>query len=248
MTATLVIKRRAHVSPKANARMIGVLLLITVVAGVFAQGFIGERLIVAGNAGATAANILANEGLYRLAFAVYLIEMACQTTMTVLFYYLLEPVSRSVSLLAATFGLVGCTIKTLARLFFIAPVLILGGAHYLTVFTAEQLHALALLFLRVNYMAETMAMVFFGLYALVKGWLVFRSTFLPRVLGMLSAVGGLGWLLYLYEPFAARMQTYILVVAFIGTLVSVVWLIVVGVNEQRWKEQASGGVLLENGQ
>jgi hypothetical protein len=95
-----------------------------------------------------------------LAFAVYLIEMACQITMTVLFYHLLKPVSKSASILAATFGLVGCTIKTLSRLFFFAPLLVLGGAHYLSVFDPKQLQALAFLFLRVNYTAETNAMVF----------------------------------------------------------------------------------------
>jgi Domain of unknown function (DUF4386) len=174
-----------------------------------------------------------------LAFAVYLIEMACQITMTVLFYDLLKPVSKSASILAATLGLVGCTIKTLSRLFFFAPLLVLGGAHYLSVFDPKQLQALAFLFLRVNYTAETIAMVFFGLYALVKSYLVFRSTFLPRVLGVLSSVGGLGWLIYLYEPLALRLQSYIVGAGVIGSLVSVVWLLVYGVNEQRWKEQAN---------
>jgi len=91
----------------------------------------------------------------------------------------------------------------------------------------------------VNYTGETIAMVFFGLYALVKGYLVFRSTFLPRVLGVLSAVGGLGWLIYLYEPLALRLQSYIVGAGVIGSLVSVAWLLVYGVNEQRWKEQSN---------
>ena len=77
-----------------------------------------------------------------------------------LFYHLLKPVSKSASILAATFGLVGCTIKTLSRLFFFAPLLVSGGAHYLSVFDQKQLQALAFLFLRVNYTAETIAMVF----------------------------------------------------------------------------------------
>ena len=238
MSISPATKRLADVSPRSVARMAGALFLITMVAGVLAQGGISERLIVHGDAAATAANILAHVALYRLAFAIYLIEMACQIGMTVLFYELLKPVSRSVSLLAATFGLIGCTIKTLARLFFIAPVLILGGAHYLTVFNAEQLNAIALVSLRVNYMAETIAMVFFGLNTLTTGILVFRSTFLPRILGVLGAVGGIGWLLYLYEPLAARLEAFILAAAFIGALASVAWLLVVGVDEERWKERA----------
>ena len=239
MNATAMLGRLQETSPKAKARVAGGLLLITILAGGFAQGFIGGNLIVAGDAAATSTNIHAHEALYRLAFAIYLIEMACQITMTVLFYDLLKPVSRSASMLAATFGLIGCTIKTLSRVFFFAPLLVLGGAHYLIVFDPKQLQALAFLFLRVNYAAETMAMVFFGLYALVKGYLIFRSTFLPRVLGVLSAVGGLGWLIYLYEPLALRLQSYIVGTGVIGALVSVVWLLVYGVNEQRWKEQAN---------
>lgn len=239
MNETEMVGRLEETSPKAKARMAGGLLLITILAGGFAQGFIGGSLIVSGDATATATNILAHQPLYRLAFAIYLIEMACQITMTVLFYDLLKPVSKSASILAATFGLIGCTIKTLSRLFFFAPLLVLGGAHYLSVFDPKQLQALAFLFLRVNYTAETIAMVFFGLYALVKSYLVFRSTFLPRVLGVLSAVGGLGWLIYLYEPLALRLQSYIVGAGVIGSLVSVVWLLVYGVNEPRWKEQAN---------
>ena len=239
MNATAMVGRLEETSPKTKARLVGGLLLITILAGGFAQRFISGSLVVSGDATATATNILAHEPLYRLAFAIYLIEMACQITMTVLFYDLLKPVSKSASILAATFGLIGCTIKTLSRLFFFAPLLVLGGAHYLSVFDPKQLRALAFLSLRVNYTAETIAMVFFGLYALVKGYLVFRSTFLPRVLGALSAVGGLGWLIYLYEPLALRLQSYIVGAGVIGSLVSVVWLLVYGVNEQRWKEQAN---------
>lgn len=238
MNTTATMGRLTEMSPKVKARLVGGLLLITILAGGFAQGFIGGSLIVSGDATATATNILAHARRYRLAFAIYLVEMACQITMAVLFYELLKPVSKSASILAATFGLIGCTIKTLSRLFFFAPLLVLGGAHYLSVFDPKQLDALAFLSLRVNYTAETIAMVFFGLYALVKGYLVFRSTFLPRVLGVLSAVGGLGWLIYLYEPLALRLQSYIVGAGVIGALVSVVWLLVYGVNEQRWKEQA----------
>lgn len=235
---TTTVGRAAELSPKTKARLVGVLLLITMVAGGFAQGFIGGSLIVSGDAAATATNIVTREPLYRLGFAIYLIEMACQIAMTVLLYDLLKPVSRTGSALAAVFGLVGCTIKTLARLFYIAPVLVLGGAHYLSVFEPQQLQAAAFFFLRLNYMTETIAVVFFGLNAIGQGYLMFRSTFLPRVLGVLSVVGGLGWMIYLYEPLAARLESYIVGTGVIGALVLVLWLLIKGVNEERWNEQA----------
>lgn len=237
-TATIAMGRRGEMRPKTKARLIGLLLLLTMVGGGFAQGFIGGKLI-SGDAEATAASIMANEQLYRLAFAVYLIEMACQIAMTVLLYDLLKPVSRTASALAAAFGLVGCTIKTLARLFFFAPLLVLGGADYLSVFDPKQLEAGAFFSLRVMYTVETIAMVFFGLATLVKGWLVFKSTFLPKALGMVSIVGGLGWMIYLYEPLAHRLSAYIVGVGVLGALATVLWLLVKGVDEQRWNELAS---------
>ena len=238
MSTIVMTERIAKSSPQFRARLAGGFSLLTIVLGVFAQGFIAERLIVSGDAAATAANILSHEGMFRLGFALYLIELACQITMTVLFYDLLKPVSKSVSLLAAIFGLTGCVIKIISRLFFIAPVFVLGGSHYLSVFSTEQLQALALLFLKVDYQAETMAMIFFGFYAIVKGYLVFRSTFLPRILGVLGAVAGLGLVTYLYEPFAASVVLFIVGFGIVAALANIVWLLVFGVNEQRWKEQA----------
>ncbi|MBX9928371.1 MAG: DUF4386 domain-containing protein [Gemmatimonadaceae bacterium] len=231
--------RSTEMSPRTKARLAGAFYLLTMLLGIFAQVGVSERLIVVGNAAATASNIVTQESFFRLGYAVYLIEMACQITMTVLFFDLLKPVSKGAALLAATFSLTGCIIKTVSRVFFASPLLVLGGAHYLTVFSEAQLEALALLVLRVNYLGETTAVVFFGLYAIVKGYLVFRSTFLPRILGVLSAAGGVGWLTYLYEPLAVRVLAVVMAAALVGALAIIGWLLVVGVHEDRWREQAS---------
>ena len=195
-------------------------------------------MLCRGDAAATAANILTHRSLFQLGFAVYLIEMACQIAMTALFYELLKPAGRSVSLVAAYLGLTGCIIKTLSRLFFIAPLFILGGAHYLSVFSAEQLQALALLFLKVNDRGAGIALVFFGFYAILTGYLIIKSTFLPRILGVLSVLGGLGWMTFLYPPLGDRLFPFIAAFGLLGALSLIVWLLVFGVNEQRWKEQA----------
>ena len=229
----------AKSSPRLTARITGVFYLITILTGIFAQGFVSERLVVGGDAAATAANILAHSSLFQLAFAVYMIEMACQVAMTALFYDLLKPAGRSVSLVAAFLGLAGSVIKTFSRVFFIVPLFVLGGAHSLSVFSVEQLRALALLFLKVNDRAAGMALVFFGFYALLTGYLIIRSTFLPRILGVLSVVGGLGWLSFLYLPLGHVAFPYVAVFALLGAATLIVWLLVFGVNEQRWKEQSS---------
>ena len=239
MTSALMRDRLAEMSPRAKARMTGALYLLTILAGVFAQGFVSERLVASGNAATTATNILTHEPLFRLGFTVYLIEMASQITMTALFYELLKPVSRSVSLLSAVFSYIGCGIKTLSRLFYFAPLLVLGDAPYLRVFTADQLQALALLFLKVNNQAAAIALVFFGFSTLLRGYLLVRSTFLPRSLGVLTALGGIGWLAFLSPSLGSRLFPYIVGVGLLGAAVMIVWLLVFGVNEQRWKEHAS---------
>jgi hypothetical protein len=228
-----------EISPRLKARVTGVFYLLTILTGIFAQGFVSGSLVVNGDAAATATNLLVHKSLFQLGFAVFLIEMACQVVITALFYDLLKPAGRSVSLVAAFLGLAGCVIKTFSRLFFIAPLLILGGAHYLSVFSAEQLQALALLFLKVNDRGAAIALVFFGFYALLTGYLIIRSTFLPRILGVPSMLGGLGWLSFLYPPLGYRLFPYVVAIALLGAASLIFWLLVFGVNEQRWKEQAS---------
>jgi hypothetical protein len=150
---------------------------------------------------------------------------------------LLKPAGRSISLVAAFLGLAGCIIKTVSRLFYIAPLFILGGAPYLNAFSGAQLQALALLFLKVNDHGAAIALVFFGFYALLTGYLIIRSTFLPRVLGVLGMFGGLGWLIFLYPPFGYSLFPYIAALGLLGAVVLLLWLLVFGVSEPRWKQQ-----------
>jgi len=240
MGTAVMMERITETSPRLKARITGAFYLLTILTGIFAQGFVSGSLVVDGDAAATATNILTHRDLFQLGFAVYLIEMACQIATTALFYDLLKPAGRSVSLVAAFLGFAGCVIKTFSRVFFIAPLFVLGGAHYLNVFSAEQLQALALLFLNVNDHGAGIALVFFGFYALLTGYLMIRSTFLPRILGVLSVLGGLGWLSFLYLPLGYRLFPYIAAFGILGAASLLLWLLVFGVNEQRWKEQASG--------
>lgn len=159
--------------------------------------------------------------------------------MTALFYDLFKPVNRSLSLLAAFFSLVGCATQALSRLSYLAPLAVLGGAPYLSVFKAEQLHALALLLLVLFDQAYNIGMVFFGFYCLLIGYLIFRSTFLPRILGALMAFAGLVWLTFLSTPLANYLSPYNLASGLLGETSLMLWLLVIGVNVQRWKEQAS---------
>jgi len=230
--------RTIETSPQVYARVAGLLYLTVIIAGIIAQMAISGKLVVAGDAAATTTNILAHKELFQLGFTVYLIEMVCQIAQTALFYILLKPVSRNVALLALVFSLIGCTIKTLSRLFYIAPLLVLGNIPYLSVFNVEQLQALALLLLNVNDQAAGMALAFFGFSTFLNGYLVFRSNFLPRFLGVLSVIGGLGWLTFLYPPLGLRLYPYIVLIAIIGSISQILWLLIKGVDVEQWKKRA----------
>lgn len=238
MTGTLTQPLPGGSSPQTMARLAGVLYLVTIVAGMVAQMAISGRMIVPGDAGATAAAIQAGGTFYRMGYTLYLVEMASQIVMTVLLYRLLRPVSRPLAQVGLVLSLTGCGIKTISRLFYLAPVLVLGGAPFLGVFAEEQRHALALLFAGLNDLGAGIALPFFGLGTLIEGVLILRSTFLPRALGVLGILGGIGWVTYFVPAFGNRAFPLVVGVALLGALFKIGWLLVKGVNEERWTAQA----------
>ena len=238
MSTTIADPPEPKASPQGMARLIGAFSLCTVLGGMFAQGYVSDRLIVWGDAAATATNILAHRSLYLSGLTVYLVEMACSVVTTALFYLLLRPAGRSVSLVAACLGLVACTTKIVGRIFFAAPLYVLGGLYPFHALGPRTQDELALLLLLINDHAAGIAMAFFGIYALLAGFLILRSTFLPRLLGVLSILGGLGWLTHLWPPLGYRLGDLLLVFALLGSIVKISWLLVFGVNEARWREQA----------
>jgi hypothetical protein len=239
-----MMERIAEASPRLKARIAGVLYLIVIVGGIFAELFVRGRLIVSGDAAATAHNILAHELLYRLGFAAGVITLACNIPLAVIFYDLLKVVNRSISLMVAFFILVGTAIESVSLLNHFAPLVLLKGGPGLSVSNAEQLHALAYKSLRLQSVGWDIALVFFGFYCLATGYLAFRSTFLPRIVGVLMAIAGSSYLTNSFAGFLApglraHLLPYILVPCGVAELSLTLWLLVVGVNDQRWKEQAS---------
>src|SRR6185503_7408021 len=123
--------------------------------------------------------------LYRLGFATFLIESLCDIALVAIFYMLLKPVNRTLSLLAAFFGLVGTALFAFAELFYFAPLLIMGGAGYLKTFAPDQLNALVLLSLKFYSYGGMIFTAYYGMSWIVRAYLIFRSGYLPRFLGVL---------------------------------------------------------------
>ena len=230
----------AEASPRFKARMAGLFYVLTAGTSVFGQMFVLGKLVVEGDAAATAAHIQAHQPFFRLGFGVLLLSIVFSIVMTVLFYELFKPVSKTVSLLAAFIHLVGLAIMGFGSVLQLAPLAILGGGQYLRVFNLEQLQALAYLFLQFSAQAFDAFIVFFGFYCVLLGYLILKSTFLPRIIGALMALAGLGYLTLLAKPLADHLAPYNLLPAALGETSLMLWLLIVGVNSHRWKEQGSG--------
>jgi hypothetical protein len=233
-----MMERIVDTSPSPRARITGVVYLLYFLTAVFGEFFM-RGLVVSGDVAATANNILAHQPLFRLGLATGLIATACYVAVTALFYDLFKHVNRSLSLLAAFFSLVGCAILAFASLFRIGPLVVLGGGQYLSAFKVEQLRALAFLFLELYGQAVNICFVFFGVYCLLIGYLIFKSAFLPRILGVLMAFAGLGWLTFLSPPLANYLSPYIQVLGVFAEGSLMLWLLVMGVNVAKWEEKAS---------
>ncbi len=226
-------------SPRFKARLAGVCEALEGLTATIGQVFILNRLVISGNAAATAANILKHEQLFWMGFAVSLMSVAFHIAWTLLFYDLFKPVNSSLSLLAAFFGLVTGAMQALTGFFYITPLLVLQGGSSLSAFTADQLQALAYLFLRLNGAAFNIDLTFFGIWCILTGYLIYRSTFLPQILGVLLAIDGVGWVLYLLPPLATHLFPIIAVASGLAEFPLQLWLLVIGLNTERWKEQAS---------
>jgi Domain of unknown function (DUF4386) len=227
-------------SAHPRAGTIGLVYLLYFVTAISAP-FLTKGLVVPGDAVATGNSILAHEALYRSGFAVGLIANAFYIAVTALFYGLFEPVNRSISLLAAFFSLVGCAVQIFGGIFELAPLVVLGDSQWLSAFKVEQLQAAALLCLRLHAQTFNISLVMFALYDLLIGYLIFKSTFLPRALGVLLMFAGLGWLTFVWPPLATALSSYVLPIGALAEILLMLWLLVRGVNVSRWQEKTGTG-------
>jgi hypothetical protein len=231
--------RTVETSPQFYARMAGACYLLGALASVFGQMIIPDRLVVSSSAATTAGNILAHESSYRFGAVLAFMSVPFHLVWAILFYRLFKPVNKSIPLLAAFVMLMGCVMWTLCAFFSLAVLNVLKGTSSLSAFAPEQLQTLALVLLRLNAQAYDIGLVFFGLWCLLVGYLIAKSTFLPRTIGVLYALAGVGYLTLLWQPLAKYLYPYNLALAGPGEVSLLLWLLVKGVNVPKWKEQAT---------
>ena len=232
-------------SPQTYARIGGVLYLIIIVVGLFGEAFVRDRLIVSGDAAATAANIVSHESLWRFHIAAELFLLICAVALLMILYALLRPVSRDVMLLAVFFNLVAIIIEAATTMYLLEALFPLGNARYLKAFTPEQLYAMASLSLKSHGYGFGVSLIFFGCFCLIVGYLIFKSGYLPKTIGVLMQIAGVCYLtnsfaLILSPAVANRLFPAILVPAFIGEASLCLWLLVKGVKVGKWGRESTG--------
>jgi len=228
-------------SPQTWARVAGLLYLINIAASVFAL-VTSQRLIVANDAAQTMANIAANEQMFRLAFVAILLAGVVYVAVVAILYVLMKPAGATLSAIAAFMGLAGCAIGASTGLNQIAALSYLGDAAYLEAFSQDQLQAMTRLSIRASGLGNTIGLVFFGFYCLLLAILVFRAQFLPRWLGVLLLLAGVGWLVGSFTSFlmpSLGIAGALIPVSGLGEALFTLWLLVMGVDAQKWRAQAN---------
>lgn len=233
--------KMTQASASMYARIAGILYLVITVAAIFAHFYVPNELIVAGDAGATANNIIASESLFRIGgIGSELVILLSEIVLSIVLYILLRPVNNTLSLVAAVSRLAMTTIHGINLLNYFFVLLLLSGADYLKVFNSDQLHALVSLFLDAHSYGFTIGIAFLTVHVFALGYLIFKSGYFPKVFGALFLIAGLG---YFIDSFALLLSTsYDTTPAFLALPIAVaeisfpVWLLIKGVNADLWKK------------
>lgn len=231
-------------SPQVYARIAGALYLAIIMLGFFAEGFVINKFIVSGDAAASARQILASPALWNLGAAANLLVALFAVPLLWIEYQLLRPVNKNLILLAVFFNLVSLSIESISKLFLLLVMPILGNTAYLNVFEPEQLQVLASLAVKSHDIAFNMALIFFGCTCLVNGYLIFKSGYFPRFIGILMQLAGVSYLVAcfstLFAPAIANLiMPTVLVPALIGELSFCLYLLIKGVDIKKWSERLS---------
>ncbi len=228
-------------SIQKSARIAGLLYLLMAPLGAFGILYIPTNFVVPDDAVATATNILADPWMFRLSTVSALLTQVIQIFLALYLYRLLKAAHKPLAMLMVIFVLLAVPMAMLNDGLHFAVLQLLSGAEYLTTFTAEQRQTLALFLLEWHETGIQIASIFWGLWLFPMGYAIFKSGYLPRVLGILLMIGCFG---YLFDSFTTLLLPdfgfTIAQFTFIGELLLPLWLLIKGVNVERWEKRALG--------
>jgi len=224
--------------PRLLARIAGALYLIITACALFAYLYVRDQVIVADNMAQTATNILAHQQLYRSGFAAAVIVVVCNLPMGLILFELLKVVNPRLALLALVFITASATIEAVNLFNYIEPLFTFSLPEYASAFDALQRQALARGSIRMFGYAFSVSLTFFGVFCALMGFLIFRSKFLPAIIGLLMMAAGVTYWLNSFRLFLALPIPYLQWVTLVAELSLALWLLVVGLNEAKWRAQA----------
>ena len=229
---------------KNPGRFAGLLYVVTSVFGFFAMGYVPSKLIVHGDAAATANNISASETLFISGIVSQLIGMAGFIFVALALYELLKGVDRRQATLMVILIVISIPIAFLNEVNSMAVLILVRGADFLSVFDKTQRETLAMLFLNLHGRGLVFSELFWGLWLFPLGILVYKSRFLPRFLGVWLVLAGLAWVLLcftdiLLPQYADKMNTY-LQPAILGEIAFMLWLVIKGGKPPQMDAAAAG--------
>ncbi len=234
-------------SIQTYTRIGGVLFAVSLVAGGFGEGFAPSQLIAPGDAATTARHILTSDTVFRLGFASYLVEGLCDAALTAVFFALLRPVDQVLTIGVVVSRIMATATFAFAESFYFAPSLFLTNESYLKAFSSDQLNTLTLLSLNLYGVGGAMSLAFYGAASVGIGYLMLRSQFLPRWLGIVWIIGGACFVLrtFTFVLFPALPGGILQAPQIIAIVLLLIWLLAKGVDVAKWEAAAhSSGVAL----
>jgi hypothetical protein len=233
-----VTDRSTEISPRSYARIVGVLYLVIFILGPFAF-FLGRTsVVVPGDPAATIGNLMASESMFRLGLVAETLIVLIEIVVCAILYVLLRPVSKPLALASSLARFAQSVLQAVNLLTAVPALLLLGGTSYLATFEPDQLNTLVLLFMDVNAFVIIIWGLIFGFHLLLLGYLVYKSGFWPRFLGILLLLGSLGYLAQSYGHILAPqyddlLATVVVVLSVPGELAFTLWLLIKGINVEK---------------
>jgi len=232
-------------APKFYMRLAGLFYLAIILLGLYGEMFVRAKLVVSGDPAATAQAISGAKLLWRSGIVGDLLMQVFDIPVIVVLYLLLKPLNKGLALTATYINLIQTAVLVANKLNLLVPLFLLGGSSHLTSFSAAQLQSLSYLAIKAHTYGFAVGLIFFGVACVLRGYLLFKSGYVPKILGVLMLLAGLSYLinsftLLLAPSFAAVLSPGILLPAFVGELSFSLWMIVKGIDLAPWKLRIDG--------